>query len=157
MYNKEFGTNIAVVRGLNAYGPRQKTRPVKKIMPTFITAALEDKPIIIYGDGEQIMDMIYVTDLAEILVRALLMDHGAYDTTIEAGLGRDESVNDIADLIITICKSRSKIEYVKMRPGEIPGSVVKADVETLKYIDYPASEMIRLEEGIEKTVEWYRE
>lgn len=156
MYNKEFGTKIAVVRGLNAYGPRQKIKPVKKIMPTFITAALENKPIIIYGDGEQIMDMIYVTDLAEILVRALLMEHDAYDTTIEAGLGRDEAVNDIASLIIEICDSKSKIEHVKMRPGEIPGSTVKADIETLKYIDYSPGQMVQLRDGITKTIEWYK-
>lgn len=157
MYNKEFGTKIAIVRGLNAYGPRQKTGPVKKIMPTFIMAALKNEPIIIYGDGEQIMDMIYVTDLAEILVRALLVEHKSYDMIIEAGLGRNETVNYIANLIIKICGSKSKVEHVKMRPGEIPGSVVKADTQTLKYVDCSVSEMVHLQEGIEKTVEWYRQ
>lgn len=156
MYNKEFGTKIAVVRGLNAYGPRQKTRPVQKIMPTFITAALKNEPIKIYGDGSQIMDMIYVTDLAEVLVRALLMDHGNYTSAIEAGLGRDETVNDIANLIVEVCESKSKIEHIKMRPGEIPGSVVKADTKTLRCVNYLPDRMVSLRPGIEKTVEWYR-
>lgn len=157
MYNKEFGTEIAVVRGLNAYGPRQKILPVKKITPTFIMAALRNEDIVIYGDGEQIMDMIYVTDLAEILVRALLMEHGNYSSTIEAGLGRDETVNDIANLIIEICESKSKIKHIKMRPGEIPGSVVKADTRTLQCVDYPVEQMIQMPEGLIKTIEWYKE
>jgi len=156
MYNKEFETEIAVVRGLNAYGPRQKIVPVKKITPTFIMAALKGEDVVIYGDGEQIMDMIYVTDLAEVLVRALLMEHRTYDSTIEAGLGGDETVNDIANLIVEISESNSKIQHVKMRPGEIPGSVVKADTKTLQCVDYSAEQMIPLRTGIEKTVEWYR-
>jgi len=157
MYNKELGTEITIVRGLNAYGPRQKLRPVKKITPTFVTAALKGDPIVIYGDGSQVMDMIYVTDLAEVLTRALLMNHGIYDAPIEAGLGGDETVNDIAGMIIDVCQSKSKIEHVPMRPGEIPGSVVKADTAMLDRIDYPASKMIQLREGIEKTVAWYKE
>ena len=156
MYNKEFGTEIAIVRGLNAYGPRQKIKPVKKIMPTFIMAALKNEPIVIYGDGNQVMDMIYVTDLAEILVRALLLEHGKYDTTIEAGLGKDDTVNDIANLIIEKCESKSKIEHVKMRPGEIPGSIVKADTSTLAHVNYSPLQMVQLNDGIEKTIEWYR-
>jgi len=156
MYNKEFGTKIAVVRGLNAYGPHQKSKPVRKIMPNFIIPALNNEPILIYGNGNQIMDMIYVTDLAEILVRALFMEHGKYDLIIEAGLGKDDTVNDIANLVIDVCKSKSKIDHVEMRPGEIPSSTVKANIENLKYIDYPVGQMVQLRDGVEKTVGWYK-
>lgn len=156
MYNKEFGTKIALVRGLNAYGPRQEVRPVRKVMPNFILPALKNKNIIIYGTGDQIMDMIYVTDIAEILVRALLMNHENYESAMEAGLGKDKTINDIAHLVIDVCESKSKIEHVKMRPGEISDSVVKGNVETLKCLDYPTEQMVSLREGIEKTVEWYR-
>lgn len=156
MYNKEFGTKIALVRGLNAYGPRQKVRPVRKVMPNFILPALKNENIIIYGTGDQIMDMIYVTDIAEILVRALLMNHENYESAMEAGLGKDKTINDIAHLVIEVCESKSKIEHVKMRPGEISNSVVKGNVETLKCLDYPTEQMVALREGIEKTVEWYR-
>jgi len=47
-----------VVRGLNAYGENQKHRPVRKITPNFVVRALRGVPIEIFGDGEQIMDMI---------------------------------------------------------------------------------------------------
>ncbi|MFH1955868.1 MAG: NAD-dependent epimerase/dehydratase family protein [Patescibacteria group bacterium] len=51
MYNKEHGTRIAIVRGLNAYGEGQKHAPVRKIIPNFIVRALRNTPIEIYGDG----------------------------------------------------------------------------------------------------------
>lgn len=156
MYNKEMETKIAIVRGLNAYGPHQKSEPVRKIMPNFIIPALKNEDIIIYGDGEQIMDMIYVEDMAEILVRALLYEHNIYDSIIEAGMGHDITVNQIAKLVIRIANSRSKIKHIPMRPGETPGSVVKAtNFEPLHELRYSVDRMVSLEEGIRRTVEWY--
>ena len=155
MYNKEFGTRIAVVRGLNAYGPRQKVKPVRKVVPNFVVPALRGEELIVYGSGNQIMDMIYVGDLAEILVCALLMDHGVYDRVIEAGMGRDTTINELAEVVVRTCGSCSEIKHVEMRPGEEPDSVVKANVETLKCLGFSVNELTPLEEGIRKAVEWY--
>ena len=156
MYNKEHGTQIAMVRGLNAYGPRQLAEPVRKVVPNFVLSALRGEDLIIYGSGDQIMDMIYVTDIAEILVRALLMEHGIYHRAIEAGMGRDTTINELAQLIIAACGSHSRIKHVEMRPGEEPNSVVKADVRTLECLGYSVNDMTSLEAGIAKTTEWHR-
>jgi UDP-glucose 4-epimerase len=153
MYNKEHGTKIAVVRGLNAYGARQKSYPVRKIMPNFIIPAIKNEEITIYGDGEQIMDMIYVEDLADILVRALLLNHGVYDKVFEAGTGRKTSVKEIAEEVIKQVGSGS-IKFVPMRPGEPEHSVVVADTNTLKPLK--KSEMKTLEEGISLTIPYYQ-
>jgi UDP-glucose 4-epimerase len=155
MYNKEFKTHIAVVRGLNAYGPRQKSRPVRKVVPNFVIPALRGEDLVIFGSGKQIMDLIYVEDIAEILVRALLMDHGVYDRIFEAGMGRDTTINELADLVIRTVGSSSGVKHVQMRPGEEPDSIVKANVETLKCLDYSAQDMTPLDVGMRKTVEWY--
>jgi len=156
MYNKEFKTQIAIVRGFNIYGPRQRPAPVRKVVPNFILSALKGDDLVINGSGKQVMDMIYVEDVADILVRALLMDHGVYNRGIEAGMGRDTTINELADLVISTVGSRSKTRHVEMRPGEEPESVVKANVETLKCLDFSPEDMTCLEEGIRKTVEWYR-
>lgn len=156
MFNKEHGTKIAVVRGLNAYGPRQKGHPVRKIMPNFVVPALKDEEITVYGDGEQIMDMIYVGDLAEILVRALTEDHGVYDKVFEAGTGRNTTVKEIAEEVIKQVGSGS-IKNVPMRPGEPERSVVLGDPETLRPLfggELP--KLTTLEEGVRKTIEWYK-
>lgn len=170
MFNNEHGTEIAVVRALNAYGPRQKAAPVRKIMPNFIGQALRGEPITVYGDGEQIMDMIHVADVAEILVRALLMDHGQYRYTpergldnpvkFEAGTGRVTTVNDIAEIVVNtvalINGEKASIEHVPMRGGEPPRSVVVGDPNTLLPLNLSKVDLITLEEGVESTVEWYR-
>ena len=154
MYNKERGTQIAVVRGLNAYGPRQKSHPVRKITPNFILPALKGEDILVYGDGNQRMDMIYVGDLAEILVRALTEDHKHYSEVFEGGTGIAPTVNEIAETIIRLTGSKSRLEHVAMRPGETEGSVVVADVETLRALNF--TKFTSLEEGLNKTIPWYR-
>ena len=101
MYQKEHNVRVLVVRGLNAYGPGQHHKPIRKITPNFVTRALRGEPIKIYGDGEQVMDMIFVKDLASILVSALEMaeSHKDLGGVIEAGTGRHTTVNQIAEII----------------------------------------------------------
>ena len=157
MYNKENDTQIAVVRALNAYGARQLWEPVRKIIPTFITRAMKNEDIEIYGDGEQIMDMIYVKDLAKILVDAAVEDHGCYTNghIFEAGTGANTTVNQIAQAVIDEVGSKSKIKHVPMRPGETPGAVVKGDPKTLERLN--KYDLTPFEEGIKDTVKWYKE
>jgi UDP-glucose 4-epimerase len=154
MFNKELGTKIAIVRGLNAYGPRQKDKPVRKITPNFIIPALRNEQLTIYGDGSQIMDMIYVEDLAEILVRALLIEHRVYDKIFEAGTGRKTTVREIAEEIIKQVGSGS-LRFVSMRPGEPENSIVIGNPETLKPLGH--LNLITLEEGIAKTIPYYKD
>jgi UDP-glucose 4-epimerase len=156
MYNAEHGTKIAVVRGLNAYGPYQKHKPVRKVIPNFVIPALKNEPLTIYGSGEQIMDFIYAEDLAEILCRALLDEHNVYDKVFEAGSGRRTSINYIAKKVIKLAGSSSEIRREPMRPGEIAESVVIANTATLIPLDYKLSEMVPLAKGLEKTIEYYR-
>lgn len=160
MFNKEHGTKIAVVRGLNVYGPRQKAFPVKKIMPNLILPALKGEDIIIYGDGEQVMDMIYAKDMAEVLVRALLLDHGVYDKVFEAGRGHHTTVNQIAEAVVRQV-GKGNITHTAMRPGETLRSVVVADPSTLIPLfaeDYTFSHyaFTPLEDGIAETIAYYK-
>lgn len=165
MYNTELDTEIAVTRALNAYGPRQKHRPVRKIIPNFILPALKDQAITVYGDGSQIMDMIFVADVADVVVRALLVDHNYYDhypiksenlaPKFDAGTGRDTTVREIAELVIDMV-GKGRIEYATMRDGEPFGSIVKGDPETLKPLyGGKTPKLTTLEEGLELTIPYY--
>ena len=156
MYNKEHKTQIAVVRGLNVYGPRQKAAPVKKVVPNFILSALQNKDIEIFGDGEQLMDLIYVADTAEILVRALLHDHLAYDEVLEAGSGKLVTVNHLAELIIRLSGSKSVLVHHPLRSGEPVHSVTKGDPKTLKVLGWKEANFISLENGLKQTIDWYK-
>lgn len=165
MYQKEHGVRVAVVRGLNAYGPGQHHKPIRKITPNFVTRALRGEPIKIYGDGEQVMDMIYVKDLASILVSALEMAESTQDlgSIIEAGTGRRTTVNKIAEVInqeagLLTKNVQSPPEHVPMRPGESEHSIVVADPKTIPVSFYKHLlnfHLTDLEVGMKETVEWY--
>lgn len=163
MYRQERDLQVTVVRGLNAYGPGQSVAApfgpskVRKITPSFACRALTGEPIEVYGDGQQIMDMIHVRDLANVLVDALFYTekHEAQAAVLEAGTGRRTTVLDVAQAVISAA-GRGEIKFLPMRPGEPAGSVVLADPSTLPPIA-DASTFTTLEDGIAETVNWYRD
>jgi UDP-glucose 4-epimerase len=160
---------MASVRALNAYGPRQVPvapygpSQVRKIMPSFICRALSGEPIEIYGDGEQVMDMIFVQDVANILVLALehLDSSGAVEHTIQAGTGRKTTVNDIAEAVAkTVVKHAElnvTVTHLPMRPGEDENSVVLADPSTLEILGIKQDQLTPLELGVIHTVAYFKE
>lgn len=157
MYNLYHGTKIAIVRSMNVYGPGQKPAPVRKVVPNFILPAIKHEPILIYGDGEQLIDMLSAQDNAEILARALLEDHNSYETVIEAGTGNPITVNQLADLIVQLSNSKSKKQYLPMRPGEPFRSITRANAQTLEPLGHTPKDFIPLEQGLQKTIKWYQD
>lgn len=167
MMNRFRKTRISVVRALNAYGPGQLAAEpfgpskVRKIMPSFACRALTGLPIEIYGDGTQIMDMIYVGDVAHALVSALEFTEQYGPITCEAGTGRKTTVNDIAlvvrDEAAAITGRSVEINRIPMRPGEDEHSVVIGNPETMRPIGVDPTDLIPLELGAHITVEYFNE
>lgn len=165
MYNRELDARISVVRGLNAYGPGQKAAPIRKVIPNFIIPALRGEELTVYGDGSQVMDMIYVEDVADILIRAATVNHSNYihsplrgvenPVRFDAGTGRRTTVLGIAQLVIDIVGS-GRIKHEPMRAGEPEQSVVLGDPATLRPL-YNGSipGFLSLEEGLKRTTEYY--
>jgi nucleoside-diphosphate-sugar epimerase len=160
---QDTGLKVAIVRAMNVYGPWQKHAPVKKYIPNLIRWALLGQPAEIYGDGEQIMDAIWVGDVAEILVRALewfTNHHSNPPTVFEAGLGRSLMVNTVADLVWDAVQpgvlAPAKI-YLPMRPGEPIGSRTVADPWTLSPLGIVPLDLRLFKDGLRETVAWYRE
>lgn len=162
MYRLYRDVNVSSVRALNAYGPRQSvfkpygTSNVRKIIPSFISRALHGEPIQVYGDGDQIMDMIYVSDVADFLVDALwaVDDNDPFDVTIEAGTGADTTVLQIAEAVVRHLGTGT-IEHLPLRAGETPGAVVKADVTTHDYLYPEGKDLLPLDAGIGLSVYYY--
>lgn len=148
MYSNEHGVKANVVRAFNAFGERQSWHPVRKMMPFFITQALKNKDIEVYGDGEQVMDFVYVKDVARVLIEALTNNETAQ--IYEAGSGLSVTVKRWAERVIELSGSKSQIKHLPMRPGETPGSIV------LSKNPYPI-EYSDLDEKLEQTINWYRE
>lgn len=154
MYAREFKMKVAVLKGLNAYGPRQHWKKVRKIAPTFITLALENKPLIINGNGIQVVDMIHSTDLSEMMIR--MYEKGTcWGKSIDGGTGVPMTVNEVAEKIIKLVKSKSKIVHKKMRIGEPEMAITLAKPgDTRQLLDfYP---QISFEDGMKQTIDWYK-
>jgi UDP-glucose 4-epimerase len=177
MFNRERGSRVNIVRAMSAYGPRQAASapygpgPVRKIVPAFVCRALSGQPIELYGDGLQISDMIYVSDVARVLVRALeAAERGeVFDRAVEAGPAEHQAVRDIAHLVNRLVAEHTGVEvdivHLPMRPGESPGEPVTADVSTLDLVGLSADDLVPVEEGMRRTVahfvategsEWHR-
>lgn len=171
MYNLyREGGRITIVRPVNAYGPGQSiaapygTSKVRKILPALTCRALTGAPIEVYGDGTQISDCVYVTDVATAFVQALehTAEHGPTERPVEVGPLTSRTVNDIARLVGEEAarltgREPVTIEHLPMRPGEIPNAVVASDTETLKQIGLDAADFVPLEVGIRRTVGWFAE
>lgn len=167
MFNKERGTHCNVVRLVNAYGPRQSVAPpfgpakVRKITPSFVCRALTGQAIEVYGDGEQISDMVHVTDGAKALVTALEKAAAGtvLDRVVEVGPAEHRTVNEVAELVIKAAVDLGydvvPLTHLPMRPGEIPGATVTADTGTLPLVDMSADTLVPLEQGIADVVAWY--
>jgi UDP-glucose 4-epimerase len=169
MFHRYRDLSVNTVRALNAYGPEQSvaapygTSRVRKIMPSFVARALHGQPIEVYGDGMQIMDMIFVTDVARVLVTALEETAKGYvfPGILEAGTGRRTTVKDIADCVrYEVAEQGGSVPVdvtcLPMRPGETPGVEVLADADTLNWLGIAADDLVRLEDGVHNTVAYYK-
>ena len=153
MFNTYRGGRITTVRTFDAYGPRQTPSApfgpsrVRKIIPSFICRTLTDQPIEVYGDGSQTIDLIYATDIAKILVAALVeTDHEGPQEGIEAGSGIPITVLEIAEAVIAAI-GKGSIVHLPMRPGEQPGArIVAAE---------PLDGAVPLWEGLPPTIDYY--
>lgn len=123
------GQEINVVRAFHVYGPGQKLFPphgastVRKIIPSFVARALTSMPIEINGDGSQQIDLVWIGDVATVLVDALA---GPFGRLVEAGTGRPTTVLEAAQDVISMVGSPSQIVHQPMRAGEPEGTTVVA-------------------------------
>lgn len=167
MFQKEHGIRAANVRCVNAFGPRQGAAPpfsagkVRKIMPAFICRALSGMPIEVYGDGKQISDCVHVEDVANVLVNALLMtaNDKVPPTTVEIGPVDHYTVNDVAAMVAKEASLHTgdlvDVVHLPMRPGEEVGAKVMADTTTLRHVGMVGENLLPLDEGIRRTVNWF--
>lgn len=116
-YHRQYGVNVKIVRIFNTYGPGMSYND-GRVVSNFITQALVGKPITIYGDGSQTRSFMYIDDLIEALLRMISTPTGI---TGPANLGNpdERSVNQLAEIILTLTKSHSVILH-KPLPKDDP-------------------------------------
>ncbi|PZX93234.1 dTDP-glucose 4,6-dehydratase [Flavobacterium aquariorum] len=120
MYQDQWNVPTASLRYFNVFGPRQNPQSAyAAAVPIFINKALQNQPITIYGDGSQTRDFIYVKDVVKANVLASRMGGETYNVA----LGYSTSILELAKKIIEITNSKSQIQFLEERPGDIKHSI----------------------------------
>lgn len=110
------GLKYAILRLFNVYGPGQSST-YAGVISRFVQRLREGKPLIIYGDGEQMRDFIHVYDVAEAI--KLTIEEKIENEIINIATGRPTTIKDLADLLIKLAKQNLKPTFTKPRLGDI--------------------------------------
>jgi UDP-glucose 4-epimerase len=117
-YVRTYRMDIATVRNFNTFGEYQSDDSYGGVIAKFVKAALDDKPLVIYGDGEQERDYMHVSDTLQAYTLAL-KEPSLFNCAINFGTGKTVKIIDLANKIIEMIGSRSEIEYMLPRKGEV--------------------------------------
>ncbi len=150
LYADTYNLSTIGLRFFNVYGRGQKgDHPYASVIPRFIEAIKSDRPIEIYGDGNQTRDFVHVRDVASAAVAAL---HAREDSSrvFNVASGTELSLNELVDLIRTHAGKEIVVIHHPARPGDIQRSV--ADVGLINH-KLGFSTTVPLEEGIRELIE----
>ena len=152
-YHKTFGIDMLIIRPFNNYGPRQNDKSYAGVIPITIKRIMNGETPVIFGGGNQTRDFLYVEDTARATIDAFkhLNTRGK---TINVASGRETSINDLVKAMCNELDWTKPLIHEKRRPGDVDRHI--GDITLAKQlIDFKPT--VALEEGIKRTVDWYRE
>lgn len=151
-YHRGYDLPVVVLRPFNTYGPFQKTSMEGGVVSIFTKRDLEDKPLEIFGDGTQTRDLMYVTDCARFIVDGTFSD-AAVGQVLNAGTGRDVSINELAELVATDGTDITHVEHHHPQ----------SEIQTLRCDPTKANELLGweaeepLEDGVAQLRSWLQQ
>lgn len=149
MYAELYGLNYTVLRYSNAYGPRQDPLGEGGVVAIFTNNLLLGKPLVIYGDGKQTRDFIYVEDIAKANIIALSRgDREIYNISTSS----QTSVNELSEILNEINQSVIKPVYLPERHGDIKDSYLSNE-KALNQLGWKPE--FSLYQGLELTLRYY--
>jgi nucleoside-diphosphate-sugar epimerase len=153
MFTTLYGLETVTIRYFNVFGPRQDpSSPYSGVISLFARALLENRSPTIYGNGEQTRDFTYVANVVDGVLRAVTAP-AASGHVINVATGTSISLNRLFQVVRELTGSRADVQYAKPRSGDVKDSL--ADITKARnLLGYSPS--VPFEEGLRKTVEWYR-
>ena len=153
IYFREYGVDARIVRIFNCYGPHSNPHD-GRIVPNFITQALNARPLTIYGTGNQTRALCYVSDLVDGLLRAM-MTPGTAGQVYNLGNPEEHTVREFAETIRRLAGSPSEIVYLPPRDSDDPQRRCPNITRARDELGW--TPFVGLEEGIGLTIDWMRE
>jgi dTDP-glucose 4,6-dehydratase len=147
-YVRTFGVNASVTRGSNTYGPNQYP---EKVIPLFVTNALDGEPLPLYGDGRQVRDWMHVDDHCAGI--ELVLGRGGPGEVYNVGGGEEVENRELTQRILELTGADGSL----VRPvADRPGHDRRYSVDTAKLRALGWTPARTLADGLPETVEWYR-
>jgi UDP-glucose 4-epimerase len=150
-YKAQYAINYVALRYANVYGPRQDPHGEAGVVAIFCGRMLEDKPVTIYGDGEQTRDYVYVADVVRANLAAV---ESSVSGAFNIGTGIETSVNQLFRTLANAAGNSLPARYGAARPGEQLRSVI-SPARAAKELNWRPE--VSLETGLEKTYRFFRE
>jgi len=147
-YYHAYGLHALILRPFNTYGPHQRSDGEGGVVVTFLSECLRGEPLVVFGDGRQTRDLLYVDDCADLIGRA--GESNAAGSVINGGLGREIEIRDLAQ---KIAGEEGRVEYS-------PHPHAQAEVWRLVCDNAKATQLLdwrprtSLDDGIAKTRAW---
>lgn len=149
-FHENYGLNYTALRYFNVFGPKQdKNSPYAAVIPNFINAILENKQPIIYGDGEQTRDFVYVKDVAKANIKSC---ESKYNGIVNVASGKKITINQLYEITKNTLKSEIDARYLPERLGDIKHS--QADISNLKKINMEINTE-NFENQLKETINWF--
>lgn len=145
-YQQEFGLSYTIFRFFNTYGPRQSN---DFVMSRFLTAALRNEPIQIYGDGSQTRTFCHIDDNIDACLAAFHQQRYVNDV-INVGNDKEVTILELAETVIRLCGSSSTIEFL---PPLKEGDMKRRLPDNTKMRDLLQRDLLPLEDGIRRLID----
>ena len=150
-YRRAFNTDCAIIRPFNNYGPRQNEGTYAGVIPLTIKRILNDEAPVIYGDGKQTRDYIYVTETARMVIE-IYKNKNTRGKVINVGSGKETSILTMAKQIMKLLNCDKEMKFEPPRPADVRRHI--ANIYLAEDI-LGFKQEISFEEGMTMTVDWY--
>jgi dTDP-glucose 4,6-dehydratase len=148
-YHRYHGLNTKIVRIFNTYGPRMRVNDGRAV-PAFMSQALRNEEVTVFGDGTQTRSFTYISDLVDGIIKLMLSKE---NDPINIGNPREMTIKEIAETIIRMTGSKSRIIY-KDLPVDDPKQRRPDITRARTLLDWEPK--VDLEHGLVKTIEYFR-
>jgi UDP-glucose 4-epimerase len=152
-YFNTYKLPVVMVRSFNTYGPRQADRGYSAAIPMFITRVLQSAPPVIYGDGKQTRDYMYIKDAVKGYDAVLQSYDKLLGKAVNFGTGKETSILDIANIII---RTRGENKLTPIHTAPRPGEVKRLCADTSfakKELGFKPE--YDIESGLAELIQWY--
>jgi UDP-glucose 4-epimerase len=152
-YNETYDLGVDIIRSFNLFGPRQKDSGYGGVIAIFIKRVLQNRPPIIYGDGTQTRDYMFIADAVNAYDMVLMAKNNPGRNGINFGSGVEISINKIAELVIR-CVGIREMKAVHVQPRPIEVQRLFADISKSQRL-LGFKPQIDFESGLRLLVDWY--